>query len=266
MVQYWPWSISNPAASMRRRPGLQFKMLRVYSKASRLILKSFWNLLKWTSDLFLLGDVLGRTSGHTQSARLQIHKSFWELRGLGLSQWASNVWPLICPNEIQLKAVNILAKVFSPFFCQSSLKRNQSADWYLPARTNLLENWGVWAHLAMSQRGRRSCPRIWLNAIEPKRCQHLGKGIQPFLLSVLIEQKAERIKDNSMSGLFWKNVAQFDGWNLSTFGLWPNRQFTCLSLSADWYLPAWQTLWRIPVLGSVADRQARLPPHLAKRN
>ena len=113
---------------MRRRPGLQFKMLRVYSKASRLtgkILKSFWNLLKWTSNLFLLGDVLGRTSGHTQSARLQTHKSFWELRGLGLSQGGSNVWPLVCPNKIQLTAVNILAKVFSPFFRQSSLKRNQ---------------------------------------------------------------------------------------------------------------------------------------------
>ena len=102
--------------------------LRVYSKASRLtgkILKSFWNLLRWTSNLFSLGNVLGRTSGHTQSARLQTHKSFWELRGLGLSQGGSNVWPLLCPSKIQLTAVNILAKVLSPFFCQFSSTRKQ---------------------------------------------------------------------------------------------------------------------------------------------
>ena len=35
-------------------------------------------------------------------------------------------------------------------------------------------------YLAVSQSGRRSCPRIWLSPIKPKRCQHLGKCTRPF--------------------------------------------------------------------------------------
>ena len=96
---------------------------------------------------------------------------------------------------------------------------------------------GELRYLAGSQRGRRSCPRIWLSAIESKRCQHLGNGSLPCLLSVPAKQIHKRTKDNSMTGLLWKNVAQFEGWNLSTSGLWAYGQFTSLSPSADWYLP-----------------------------
>ena len=74
-------------------------------------------------------------------------------------------------------------------------------------------------YLAVPQRGRRSCPHSWLIAIESKRCQHLGKGTQPFLLSVLMDKKTKRIKDNSMTRLLWKNAAKCEGWNLSTSGL-----------------------------------------------
>ena len=178
--------------------------------------------------------------------------------------------------QLNRKGVNILAKVLSPFFCLSSSNRykreSKTTAWRDFCERMLLNlKGGTCQHLdyehicpthifvtkrrlilacmhkpfrelrylAVSQSGRRRCPGIWLSAIEPKRCQHLGKGTQPFLLSALVKQIQKRIKDNSMTGLLWKNVAKCEGWNLSTSGLWAYGEFTSLSLSADWYLPAW---------------------------
>ena len=134
--------------------------------------------------------------------------SMWRVEFVNI--WTMSIWPI---HIFVTKRRLILACMHKPF--------------------------GELRYLAGSQRGRRSWPRIWLSAIESKRYQHLGKGTQPFLLPVPAKQIQKRIKDNSMTGLLWKNVAQFQGWDLSTSGLWwAYGQFTSLSLSADWYLPA----------------------------
>ena len=71
-----------------------------------------------------------------------------------------------------------------------------------------------------------------------------------------------------MTGLLWKNVAKCEGWNLSTSGLWAYGQFTSLSLSADWYLPACTNLSENCSIWKRGREAGAVAPHpqLAKRN
>ena len=83
---------------------------------------------------------------------------------------------------------------------------------------------------SVAERGRRSCPRMWLNVIESKRCQHLGKGTRPFLLSALVKQIQKRIKDDRQQhdGTFVKECCQMwrvEHVNIWTMTIWPIHIF-----------------------------------------
>ena len=121
-------------------------------------------------------------------------------------------------------------------------------------------------YLAVSQRGRRSCPRIWLSVIESKRCQHLGKGTQPFLLSVLVDKKAKRINTTAWRDFCERMLRNAKGGTCQHLDYeHMANSHLCHCAAIDTCLRE-QIFSRNPVFGSAAERQAQLPPQLAKCN
>ena len=187
---------------------------------------------------------------------------------LGLSQGASNVWP----REIQLKAVNILAKAFSPFFCQSSLNRKQkesktaawrdfckrtllklkgetcqhlririfvtkslSADWCLHAQTF----WRIPVFSSVAERQAQLPPQLatcdWTG-----RCQHLGKGTEPCFCQSSSKRKQRESKTTAWRDFCERTLLKLKGGTCQHLRI---RIFVTKSLRADWYLPAWTNLF-----------------------